>query len=290
MPILPIESIDDPRVADYSQVREAELRADRFDAPGGLFIAEGELVIRRLLASRYPIRSMLITRARLATLADLLTTLPGDVPVYLVEQHTMNAVVGFNIHRGALAIGQRGPEPALHALLQPARCAVILENLANHDNLGGIFRNVAALGAGCFGRTCILLSPRCADPLYRKSIRVSMGAALQVPFATLNDWSGGLELLKQSGFHVIAMTPADDAQDIAQVAHRVATSGARPAILLGAEGPGLSPESLRLADVRARIPMPGRDDSAATLSPPDAAVDSLNVAVACAISLHRLFH
>jgi tRNA G18 (ribose-2'-O)-methylase SpoU len=295
MPHVPIDSLSDPRVADYAQIREAELRKDRFDAPGGLFVAEGELVVRRLLASRYRTRSILTTHARLRTVQDIVDALPAETPVYVVDQPTMNGIVGFNIHRGVLAIGERGPEPDLDQLLRSSRVAVILEDLVNHDNLGGIFRNVAGLGAGCFGETCILLSPKCADPLYRKSIRVSMGSALLVPFARLTDWPNDLQRVQTAGYRVLAMTPSERAVDIDTVTPDA--SNPKAAILLGSEGPGLTDTAMSKADIHVRIWMPGRSGQ----SPPLFAnsldledrtaegIDSLNVSVACAIALHRLF-
>jgi len=303
MPLIHIDSISDPRLTEYVGVREAELRRNRYDAPGGLFIAEGELVFRRLLDSPYITRSVLTTNARLATIADALARLGPDVPVYVVDQATMNGVVGFNIHRGLLAIGERGPEPDLDALLAAARCAIVLEDLANHDNMGGVFRNAAALGGACFGSTAILLSPRCADPLYRKSIRVSMGAALLAPFATLAEWPGDLERLRRAGYLVAALTPDEGAVDIAEVEAKLVKAPQPVALMLGAEGPGLSASAMEQADIRVRIAMPGRstDPAAERAGEPrsvDGAeeeedsgrgVDSLNVAVAGAIALHRVF-
>ncbi len=298
MPIIPIESIADLRVADYAQVREAELRTNRYDAPGGLFVAEGELVVRRLLGSRYKTRSILTTHARLRTLADLVERLPQDTPVYVVDQATMNGVVGFNIHRGVLAIGERGPEPNVSELLRSSRCVVLLEDLTNHDNVGGIFRNVAGLGAGCFGETAVLLSPRCADPLYRKSIRVSMGAALQVPFAWLSDLKNGVEQMRAGGYTIAAMTPSESAVEIGVFSTQMGPKSSKIAILLGSEGPGLTTEAIGVSDVHVRIDMPGRvaDKAGCDQSLIDAAgtgtnegVDSLNVSVACAIALHRLY-
>lgn len=312
MPLIPITNPADPRIADYLGVREAELRKDRFDAPGGLFVAESELVIRRLLASRYRTRSILSTHARLKNIPDMLASIGTDIPVFAVDQLIMDGIVGFHIHRGLLAIGERGPEPSLDSLLARARCAVVLEDLVNHDNLGGIFRNTAALAAGCFGDACILLSPRCADPLYRKSIRVSIGSALMVPFARLTDWPGDLHRLRAAGFYTLALTPSEDAVDLVEVESQLRKSPKRVAIVLGTEGPGLSEDAARYSDVRVRIAMPGRQtvtvSAAHTCAWPhdiqhlghenadverklgtNQGVDSLNVSVAGAIALHRLF-
>jgi tRNA G18 (ribose-2'-O)-methylase SpoU len=282
MPLIEIHSPADPRIADYLDIREAELRKDRFDAPGGLFIAEGELVYRRLLTSRFRTRSVLVTPTRLRTIDDTLSALAPDTPVYLVDQATMNRVVGINIHRGILAIGERGPEPALAELLRAKRIAVLLEDLVNHDNLGGVFRNTAALAGP--KAAAVLLSPRCADPLYRKSIRVSMGHVLSVPYARLADGQQALARLRELGFTLIALTPRPDADDIVEVADRLAP-GARCALILGTEGPGLSEVTLTQADIRARIRMPGATDQT---RPSLGHIDSLNVSVAAAIALHRL--
>lgn len=302
MPLIPIHAATDPRIAEYVGVREAELRKDRFDAPGGLFVAEGELVVRRLIASRYRTRSLLCTHARLKTIPDVLASIGPDVPVYAVDQATMNGIVGFNIHRGVLAIGQRGHEPLLESILQGIRCAIVLEDLVNHDNLGSLFRNAAALAGGCFGQACILLSPKCADPLYRKSIRVSMGAALLVPFARLSDWPGDLHRLGEFGFRTLAMTPARDASDLAAVESDLRRSPQRIAVVLGSEGPGLTDAASQACALRVRIDMPGRrfvTQSSANRSAPgpeepgefgnSQGIDSLNVAVAGAIALHRLY-
>jgi tRNA G18 (ribose-2'-O)-methylase SpoU len=212
---------------------------------------------------------------------DHLALLPPETPVYLAEQPILNQVVGFNIHRGILAAGIRPQPPDLTQLLARARTLVILEDLANHDNVGGIFRATAALAglplsvpsclrASVPSGSAILLSPGCADPLYRKAIRVSMGAALHIPFARLEPWPAALAQVRAAGFTLIALTPAPDAAALSEVVRP-----ARPALLLGAEGPGLSPEALAAADLRVRIPI-------------DPAVDSLNVTVAGAIALAAL--
>lgn len=275
MPLITLESADDPRLAAYANIRDAELaqRTDPLDPDGhrGLFIAEGELVVRRLIASAYPTLSLLTTPTRLATIGDALAGLPGSVPVYVVPQQVMNTVVGFNMHRGLLALGGR-PEPTpLERLLSLSGPLLILEDLVNHDNLGGIYRNAAALGGPGIG---VLLSPRCADPLYRKSLRVSMGHVLGVPTARLTDWPGDLLRLKDAGWTLLATTPDTSAADLADL-HPLPK---KVALLLGSEGPGLTPGALATADVRVRIAM----------NPAGPGVDSLNVAVSAGICLHRL--
>jgi tRNA G18 (ribose-2'-O)-methylase SpoU len=264
-----ITDADDPRLALYMNLKDAWLRVQRgeptADAEAGRFIAEGELVLAQLVASRFRTESVLLTPARLESCADALVDLAPEVPIYVAERPVLEQIVGFDIHRGVLAVGVRQPRTPTEGILAGAIAAVILEDLSNHDNVGGLFRSVAALA----GRTCpILLSPRCCDPLYRKAIRVSMGQALHVPFATLEPWPDALDLVRAAGFTLVALTPADDAADLGDT-----DLGDRPAFLLGAEGPGLSTAAIDQADVRVRIPI-------------DPRADSLNVGVAGAIALH----
>lgn len=292
MPVIEITSVQDPRIAEYVGVREAELRRERYDAPGGLFIAEGELVFRRLAASTYATRSVLLTSTRLGTVRDIVDALPPETPVYVVDQKTMNDVVGFNIHRGLLALGARGPEPDLERLLDDASCVVVLEDLVNHDNIGGIFRNVAALAGVGRGGGAVLLTPKCSDPLYRKAIRVSIGWALAVPFARITSWPGDIARLKQAEYRVLALHPGSGARDIAEVAQEMAGRRQKVALVVGTEGPGLSRECLETADGCIQISMRGREMAAEEAVGPLSAsnengVDSLNVSVATAIALHR---
>lgn len=279
--LTPIDSLTDPRIAGYAGLKDAQLRqlAAAPDSPSGVFLAEGELVVRQLIGSRLKVRSVLLTPQRLSTMSDALARLAPGTPIYLADQAVMNAIVGFNIHRGILAAGLRPPDPPLTSILAASASLVILEDLANHDNVGGIFRSAAALAgiadprSPAAPRGCsILLSPRCCDPLYRKAIRVSIGTALHIPFARLSPWPAALDHLKQAGFAVIALTPDPDALPIDQVSPDHVR---RPALLLGAEGPGLTPAALAAADLMVRIPI-------------DPAVDSLNVTTAAAIALHRL--
>lgn len=280
--LIPIGSTSDPRVAEYANLREAQLlhlAADPANPPTGIFIAEGDLVVRQLIASRHTVRSVLLTRKRLDALADALAQLPRSTPIYVVEQEVMNGIVGFNIHRGVLAAGVRPTPPDLDAVLRASETLVILEDLANHDNVGGIFRAAAALAGmanldhdGPPRGASVLLSPRCCDPLYRKAIRVSMGTVLHTPFARVTPWPESLDRIKAAGFTLIALTPAPDAAAIDEIDR---TRLGRPALLLGAEGPGLTPAVIARADLRVRIPI-------------DPRVDSLNVVVAAGIALHRL--
>jgi tRNA G18 (ribose-2'-O)-methylase SpoU len=260
--IIQIDDFNDPRLDDYRNVTDPELLRER-----GVFVAEGRHVVRRLLTeSRFRTRSLLLTPAAQEGLADLVD---GNLhlPVFVVRSQAMQAITGFNIHRGCLAIGERPPMPAWTDVVRGTRLVVVLEQVSNADNVGGIFRNAAA-----FGADAVILGPSCADPLYRKAIRTSMGAALRVPFAEMTEWPGDLTRLRAAGVRLLALTPARDAILLREARVDV---DARVALLLGHEGDGLSPEALAAADVRVRIPMAGD-------------VDSLNVASAAAVALHEL--
>jgi tRNA G18 (ribose-2'-O)-methylase SpoU len=260
--IVPIDDPADPRIAAYAAVRERDL-VGRGDG----FIAEGEVVLRVLLGpARASAASLLVADNRLARLAPLLAGLANDVPVYAARQPVMDALVGFHIHRGILAHGIRPQDPGAAALLgalPPQALALALFGVSNHDNIGGLFRNAAAFGVGA-----VLLDAGCCDPLYRKAIRVSVGAALKVPFARLGPGEDPLATLEAAGFVPLALSPAGS---------EPLTAVARPdraALLLGAEGPGLPPGILARAR-RIAIPMA-------------AGWDSLNVAAASAVALHEL--
>jgi tRNA G18 (ribose-2'-O)-methylase SpoU len=259
-----VELVTDPedeRIADYRALTDVELRT-RWEPPHGLFIAEGELVLRRALRAGYTPRSYLLDVTRAATLAGL----PG-APVYAADQQVLRRTTGFHVHRGVLASFHRRPLPAAGQVLAAARRVLVCEDVNNHTNLGAIFRTAAGLGMGA-----VLLSPSCADPLYRRSVRVSMGEVFAVPYATLAPWPDGLGQVRAAGFTVLAMTPAAGAVPI----HRLAAAHrARPALLLGAEGPGLSGPALAAADLAVTIPM-------------RAGVDSLNVAAAAAVACWEL--
>ena len=231
-----------------------------------MFIAEGVLVIGELLRSPYPIRSFLLTPARYAQLATALDN--QTAPVYVAEHRVMKAVTGFDIHRGAVAAADRLPLPAVAALVTGRRRIAILEGINDHENLGVLFRNAAA-----FGIEAVVLDPTCADPLYRRSVRVSMGHVLRVPFARAERWPVALTELADAGFDVVALTPRTDAVPVEEL-DRYRRHG-RVAVLVGSEGPGLSSGALDRASLAARIPMaPG--------------VDSLNVAAAAAVAFHRI--
>lgn len=261
-PAIPIDDPDDPRIAAYRNVRERDLVGRE-----GLFIAEGEVVLRILLQrSRHRALSLLLAENRVAALAPLTAALPADVPVYAAGRAVLDAIVGFPLHRGILALGRRAAEPGadgLLAALPPRALVVALFGIGNHDNVGGIFRNAAA-----FGADAVLLDRGCCDPLYRKAIRVSVGAALTVPFAWLDAGTDPVALLARHDFEPLALSPRGGST-LAEVKR-----SDRAAVLLGSEGPGL-PEALmeRARTVRIRM-APG--------------FDSLNVATTSGIVLHHL--
>jgi tRNA G18 (ribose-2'-O)-methylase SpoU len=250
---------DDPRVRDFTALTDVAARSVREPAEG-LFIAEGAKVILRALAAGYRPRAVL-TEPK--WLPDLEAGLEGSgAEVLLADPHVLRAVTGYRVHRGALASFERRPLPPPAALLADARFVVVLVDLVDHTNVGAVFRNAAALGADA-----VLITPGCADPLYRRSVKVSMGTVLAVPWTrTTAD-----PLADLAGFTTIALTPAPDALDVDDVA----PDDDRRAVLLGTEGAGLSRAVAARADRRVRIPMSG-------------GVDSLNVAAASAIALHCL--
>lgn len=261
--IVPVEDAADPRLADYVGLKDPAARRGHEGAEAGLFIAEGPLVLGRLLVSPYRVRSVLVTPQRLPGLAADLAGL--DVPVYLASQQVMNAVAGFDIHRGVLASADRRPLAAVAEVLAGATRVAVLENITDHENLGVILRNAAA-----FGVDAVLLSPQCCDPFYRRCVRVSMGYALLVPMAVVHPWPGGLGELRAAGFRLVALSPDPAGADLRGLG--LAAAG-RVAYLLGEEGPGLSAAARAAADVLARIAMaPG--------------VDSLNVAAAAAVAFY----
>jgi tRNA G18 (ribose-2'-O)-methylase SpoU len=252
----------DPRLADYVRLTDVHLRRS-LEAPGGLFIAEGEKIIRRAVDAGYRPRSMLVTTDRAAGAAEMAGSWPG--PVYVVPPEVAQELTGYRVHRGALASMHRRPLLSVAEVTGQARRVVVLEDVMDHTNVGAIFRCVAALGFDG-----VVLAPRCADPLYRRAVRVSMGAVLSVPYARLGDWREGLGDLRAAGFRLLALTPAADAVPIAAV-----PAGGRLALLLGGEGDGLSARWRGQADASVRIPMAR-------------GIDSLNVAAAAAIACYVL--
>ena len=265
MPIVPIDELDDPRLEDYRNVPDPVLLRKR-----GLFVAESRFVVRELLShQRLNTRSVLATPAAYDSLKDLLTDRTDNLAVYVASHQFLQNIVGFNVHRGCLAIGER-PAPVTDRTL-PAltagRLVVVLERVSNPDNVGSIFRNAAA-----FGANGVLLSPGCGDPLYRKAIRTSLGATLRIPYGEVDDWPEGLTRLQELGFATMGMTLDPDAVEL----DAVVTDAPTPiALLFGTEGTGLSDEAAALLDYRVRIPIA---DS----------VDSLNVATASGIALYLL--
>jgi tRNA G18 (ribose-2'-O)-methylase SpoU len=258
-----ITDADDPRVADFRDLVAGDRRPGTPRGTGPV-IVEGVPAVQRLLASPYRVRAVFGVPGRVAAL-----DLPADVPAYEADKWLLSEIIGFRLTRGVLASADRRPPTELDEVLSgpaPRRLAV-LEALNDAENLGSIARSAVALGVDG-----LLLDPRCADPLYRRSVRVSMGHVLALPFAVLGDWPGGLDRLHEAGYLTVALTPADDAVDLTSIDPR---EHPRTAVLLGAEGPGLTAEAQAAARVRARIPM-------------RAGVDSLGVAAAAAIAFTLL--
>jgi len=269
-----VGSADDPKLADYTRLTDGGLRT-HLEAEHGLFIAEGTKVITRAVAAGFPLRSMLLARGRLADLDALNAVTDAVVPVYVVPDEVAEKVTGYRVHRGALASLGRRPLPAVGEVIAAARRVVVLEDLVDHANVGAIFRCAAALGVDA-----VVLSPRCADPLYRRAVKVSMGAVFAVPYARMTGWFDGLAELKSAGFRVLALTPDDGAAPIGAALTGIGLGADRVALLLGTEGDGLSARWLDEADEAVRIPM----NPAARA----AGVDSLNVVAAAAIACHLL--
>jgi tRNA G18 (ribose-2'-O)-methylase SpoU len=259
-----VRDLDDPDLAPFRHLRDRELRHS-LEAAAGVFVVEGVLAIRRALTSRYPVRRVLVTAARAETLA---ADLDGhDVTVLVAEPSLLAATAGFDLHRGAVAVADRLPEPDLAEVLRSAHLAVVLEGVNDHENLGAIGRCAAALGADA-----LLLDPTCADPFYRRSVRVSVGELLHLPIVRLRRWPEDLTRMSDAGFEVVALTPDPTAEDIDALGSPRPT---RRALLFGAEGPGLSAGALSAADRHVRIPLAR-------------GVDSLNVSHAAAVALHVL--
>jgi len=263
---LTISDASDPRLADYVSLRDASLRS-HLESAQGLFIAEGAKVIRRAVDAGYRPRSFLLAERWLEGLHDVLTRWPA-APVYIVTEDLAEQVTGFHVHRGALASLHREQRHSIEQLLAQQRL-VVLEDIVDHTNVGAILRNAAGLGWDG-----ALLSPRAADPLYRRSIKVSMGAVFSLPWARLVDWRNAPHMLSAAGFLTVALSLAPDAIELSELAATI-TSQSRIAVLLGTEGAGLSTRWSDGAAVRARIPM-------------SAGIDSLNVAAAGAIACYAL--
>lgn len=264
--LITIDDPDDPRLHDYTSLTDVDLRRRREPAEG-LFIAEGEKVIRRARHAGYRMRSMLLSAKWVDVMRDVIDEVPA--PVYAVSPELAERVTGYHVHRGALASMQRRTLPTADELLSGtgARRVVVMEAVNDHTNIGAIFRSAAALGMDA-----VLLSPDCADPLYRRSVKVSMGAVFSVPYARLDTWPRGLEAVREAGFKLLALTPDDKATAIDEAAPDRLD---RVALMLGAEGDGLSTQALVAADEWVRIPMAH-------------GVDSLNVGAAAAVAFYAV--
>jgi len=260
-----VERADDPRLADYRDLTDVALRRV-LEPEGGLYIAESAKVIARAVAAGHRPRSVLVQDKWLADVEPLLADAP-ETPVYLVNGDVAESLTGFTVHRGALAAMHRPPLRSVADVVAGARLVVVLEDIVDHTNVGAAFRSAAGLGADA-----VLVTPRCADPLYRRSVRVSMGTVFQVPWTRLPEWPEASDLLHDAGFTIAALALADDAVSLDAFA---ADPPARTALLLGAEGDGLSRRALAAADTIVTIPMAG-------------GVDSLNVAAASAVALWAL--
>lgn len=259
--IVEVDDPADPRLADYRDLRDVQLRR-ALEAEHGLFLAEGEKVVRRAVEGGFTPRSFLMAPRWLDGLADVLET--SDAPCYVISEALAEEVTGFHVHRGALASLHRRPDRPLDEVLDGARFVLVLEDLVDHANVGAAFRSGAALGVDA-----VLLGPRCADPLYRRAVKVAMGAVFALPWTRVPDWYDALPALSERGFTTVALTLAPDAVPLEE-----AVAGLdRVALVLGSEGHGLTARWEESADRRAIIPMA-------------AGIDSLNVAAAAAVACY----
>ena len=262
--VVDVTDPSDPRLDDFRDLNSVDRRPD-LPTGKGLVIAEGVLVVQRLLASRFSPRAFLGTDRRLTELA---LDLEGvTAPFYRASADVMAEVVGFHLNRGVLGSASRAPELSVAQVLDCARTVAVLEGVNDHENLGSIFRNAAGLGVDA-----VVFGSGCADPLYRRAVRVSMGHALLVPYAWAQSWPADLDMLRDTGFRLLAMTPGAGSATLADAMSAVASQ--RVAVLVGAEGPGLTERTMRAADMRVRIPM-------------SRGTDSLNVATAAALAFYE---
>lgn len=261
--LIEVSDATDVRLGDYVHLRDVSLRK-RLETENGLFIAEGEKVVRRAIEAGHRARSFLMAPRWLAGLGDVLDA-AGDAPCYIVSEQQAEQLTGFHVHRGALASLHRAPLPSVADVLRTAQRIVVLEDVTDHTNVGAIFRSCAALGF-----EGALLAPRCADPLYRRAIKVSMGTVFALPYARLDTWDDGMDVLRGHGFTSLALTPNKDGEDIATM-----TVPDKPALIVGTEGEGLSQHWLSAADRRITIAM-------------TAGIDSLNAAAATAVAAYAL--
>lgn len=263
MPVIEISDLSDPRLADYSHLTDVALKKAR-GAEHGLYLAESALVLERALGAGHTPRSVL---ALGGTVDEAVALVGDDVTVFSGPGELLAELTGYILHRGLIASMHRPALPDPGALLENARRIVILENVADPTNVGAIFRSAGAIGADA-----ILVTPRCSDPFYRRAIRVSMGTVLQVPWTRVGDWTATGDLLSTHGFHVAALALTADAVSLRDFTGR---SHERLALVLGAEGPGLTDEALAVADTVVQIPMKH-------------GIDSLNVAAASAVAMWAL--
>jgi tRNA G18 (ribose-2'-O)-methylase SpoU len=258
---------DDERLLEDYRALTDPARRREVERRGGFFVVEGALALEALLGSEFPIRSVLVSERK----ADRVRSLVGGrAPLVVRSEDEVEAIAGFPFHRGVLAAAARRPLPGVAVVLEVAELVVVAEGLTDHENVGALFRNAAA-----FAVDAVLLDPVTADPLYRRSVRVSLGHVLRVPWTRVPTWPDGLGELRQQGFELLALTPAPQAEPIDAVALDVAARRPRVALLVGAEGTGLSDAALATCDRRVRIPIAPM-------------VDSLNVATAAAVAFHRL--
>ena len=254
----------DPRLGDFMRLTDVQLRRAKEPAEG-VFIAEGAKVIRRALAAGYPLRALLLEEKWLDGLRDVVEAV--DAPVFVANRDVLDATTGYAVHRGALAAMSRLPLPSVSQLIGGASRLAVLEDVNDHTNVGAIFR--AAAGLGMDG---VLLSPRCADPLYRRAVKVSMGAVFALPYARFESWPDGVGLLRDGGFTTVALAPSQGSVTLSELADR---NLPKLALMLGTEGDGLRGATLAAADVSVRIPMAR-------------GVDSLNVTAAAAIAFYAM--
>lgn len=259
--IISLTSAADPRVSDYTSLTDVALRRSK-EAANGLYLAESSRVLRRALAAGHQPRSFFLAEKWLPDLADVLAEYP-DIPAFVGSPGVLEEITGFHLHRGAMAAMNRPPAVSVVDVLSQARRIAILENVVDHTNLGAIFRSAAALEVDG-----ILVTPECGDPLYRRSIRVSMGTVFKIPWARLSSWPDEMDLVKSHGFTTAALALSDDATDLDAFA---GSAVEKLALILGTEGEGLAAETVTGSDVVLKIPMRG-------------GVDSLNVAAASAVA------
>jgi tRNA G18 (ribose-2'-O)-methylase SpoU len=262
--VVPLVNLSAGEVSDYVSLTDVALRR-KSEPAGGLYIAESSKVIRRALSAGHQPRSVLTAEKWREDMVQLFDA--HDIPIYLGSDAEVEAMTGFHLHRGALAAMNRPPQLTPEDVLKDARLVIVLENLVDHTNVGAIFRAVAGMGADA-----VLVTPACADPLYRRSIRVSMGTVLQVPWARFTSWPSGIDVLRANDFHVAALALDEHAVDLRDFA---SSRPNRVALVVGAEGDGLAPSTVNAVDSVVRIPM-------------RQGVDSLNVASAAAVALYAL--